>query len=315
MDHPAKRAIVCSSPYSLRPPSPPVIHVPLQQSYGIEKHSITPSYRPVKFAQLSSDEFAVITGNRTQTSIYRGSWPYELRREAQAVLDFLYLGPTSVIRNDEFMQQEAISMMIIVRDARAPRDYPSARAASAKFGASLAYIDVNPDNLVPSFYEMVQQVNSHLLTTNRPQVSGAEDASQCIREPLGKILVTCDSGNDLSPALAAAYLMLMYGLSIESGFGFVIMQRFCCVFDSKSKQALLTWQGLIEASAAVASHSQNHAAATAPTTIQITDKENTKRRIDAMIYEDKKYLDCCSVSDCERFEGRATFVPFMELDG
>lgn len=200
-------------------------------------------------------------------------------------------------------------MMIIVRNARAPRDYPSARAASARLGISLVYIDANPDNLVPSFYEMVQQANSHLLTVNGPQIGGSNDASDRLRRPMGKILVTCDSGNDLSPTLVAAYLMLMYGLSMESGFGFVIMQRFCCVFDGKSKQALLTWQGLIEASAAVASHSQHHAAAMAPT-IYTNGKENAKRRLDAMIYEEKS-----SVSDCERFEGRETFVPFMELDG
>ncbi|KAH8125037.1 hypothetical protein FP744_10004897 [Trichoderma asperellum] len=314
MDSLAERAIMRSSPYSLRPPSPPIIHVPLQQPCGNEKHSITPSYRPVKFSQLSSDEFAIITGNRIQTTIYRAGWPYELRREAQPVLDFLYLGPSSVIRNDEFLQQAAISLMIIVRNARAPRDYPSARAASERLGISLVYIDVDPDNLVPSFYEMVQQVNSHLLVVNGSQGSGTEDAPNCFRRPLGKILVSCDTGNDLSPTLAAAYLMLMYGLSMESGFAFVILQRFCCAFDGKSKQALLTWQGLIEASAAVASHSQHHVAAMAPT-IHTKGNKNTKRRHEAIVYEDKTHLGFCSVGDCERFEGRATFVPFMELDG
>lgn len=205
-------------------------------------------------------------------------------------------------------------MMIIVRDARAPRDYPSARAASARLGISQVYIDVSPDNLVQSFYKMAEQVNSHLLTVNGPQGSGSEDASQCVRRPMGKILVTCDSGSDLSPTLVAAYLMLMYGLSMESGFGFVILRRFCCVFDGKSKEALLTWQGLIEAGAAVASHSQDHAAAMAPT-VHTKDNENTKRRLDAMMHEDKTRVDCCPVGDCERFEGRPTFVPFMELDG
>lgn len=308
------RAVMRAAPYSLRPPSPPIIHVPLQQHYGAEKHSIVPSHRPVKFAQLTDAEFAIITGNRTQTAQYREGWPYEWRRDAHSILDYLYLGPTSVVRDDDFMQREAFSMMIIVRDARAPRDYPSARAAATRLGISQVYIDVSPDNQLPSFYKMVSTVNSHLLYVNGLQASGSEDASQTVRRPMGKILVTCDSGNDLSPTLVAAYLMLMYGLSMESGFGYVILQRFCCVFDGKSKESLRTWQELIEASAAVASNSQHHVATMKPA--QSTKaNENTKRRFDTMLSEEKAFVDCWPVGDCERFEGRPTFVPFMELDG
>ncbi|PNP43165.1 hypothetical protein TGAMA5MH_05099 [Trichoderma gamsii] len=314
MDDSAKRAVVRSAPYSFRPPSPPMIHVPLQPHYGAERHSILPSHRPVEFARLTDDEFAIITGNRTQTAQYREGWPYEWRRDAHSILDFLYLGPTSVIRDDEFMQREAFTMMIIVRDARAPRDYPSARAVSARLGISQVYIDVSPENQLPSFYKMVNQVNDHLLNVNGPQSSGSEDASQRVRRPMGKILVTCDSGNDLSPTLVAAYLILMYGLTMESGFGYVISQRFCCVFDGKSKEALRTWQELIEASAAVASNSQHHADAVGPAS-HTKAKENTKRRLDTMLSEEKTYVDCWPVGDCERFEGRPTFVPFMELDG
>ncbi|KAM0462171.1 hypothetical protein ACHAPV_002322 [Trichoderma viride] len=314
MDDSAKRAVVRSAPYSFRPPSPPIIHVPLQQHYGAEKHSIVPSHRPVKFAQLSDDEIATITGNRTQTAQYREGWPYEWRRDAHSILDFLYLGPTSVVRDDDFMQREAFSMIIIVRDDRAPRDYPSARAVSARLDISQVYIDVNPDNQLPSFYKMVNLVNNHLLAVNGPQASGSEDASQRVRRPMGKILVTCDSGNDLSPTLVAAYLMLMYGLSIQSGFGYVILQRFCCVFDAKSKEALRTWQELIEASATVASHSQHHAAAVEPA-IHNRANENTKRRLDTMLGEEKTFVDSWPAGDSERFEGRPTFVPFMELDG
>jgi serine/threonine/tyrosine-interacting protein len=290
-----------------------MIHVPIQH-YGVERHSIMPSYRPVNFSQLSDDEFAIITGNRTQTAYYRERWPYERRRDAQAVLDFLYLGPTSVIRDEEYLQREDFSMIIIIRDARAPRDYPSARAACSRLGISQVYIDANPDYLVQSFYKMANQVNSHLLTVNDPQMSGSDDASECIQRPMGKVLVTCDSGNDLSPTLVASYLMLMYGMSMESGFGFVIMQRFCCVFDGRSKEALRTWQELIEANAAVASHSQHHTAATGLAILSKAD-EHTKRRLDAMLYEEGSHVDFIAAGDCERFDGRPTFVPFMELDG
>ncbi|KAL7919434.1 hypothetical protein ACQKWADRAFT_301404 [Trichoderma austrokoningii] len=307
MEHSMKGTVVRSAPYTYQPPSPPMIHAPVQQHYGVGCHTITPLYRPVKFSQLSGDEFAVITGHRDQTALYREAWPYEQRREAQPVLDFLYLGPTSVIRDDEFMRREDFSMMMIVRDARAPRDYPSARAASARLGIAQVYIDVSPDNQVQSFYKMVEHVNGHLLAQNGPQGGGSGDAARA-RRPMGKILVMCDSGNVLSPVLVAAYVMFMYGLSMETGFGFVILQRFCCVFDGRSKEALRTWQELIDASSAVASYLQADAAAMTPA-IQ------NKRRLDAMIYEEKAPVEYCPVGDCERFEGRPTFVPFMELDG
>lgn len=299
-----------AAPYSFRAPSPPIIHVPLQQHSGSKNHSIVPSRRPVKFAQLTDVEFSIITGNRIQTAKHRDGWPYEWRRNAHSILDFLYLGPTSVFRDEKFMQREAFSMMIIVRDARAPRDYRSARAAAAQLGISQVYIDVNPDNQLPSFYRMVNTVNNHLLYVNGLSASGSEDASPTVRRPMGKILVTCDSGNDLSPTLVAAYLMLMYGLSMESGFGYVILQRFCCVFDGRSKESLRTWQELIEASAAVVSNSQHHAA-----TMEPALETKPKRRFDTMLSEEKTFADCWPVGDCERFEGRPTFVPFMELDG
>jgi len=44
-------------------------------------------------------------------------WKYEARREAQAVLPFLYLGPNAVTRDVTFLQQAGITSILTVRHA------------------------------------------------------------------------------------------------------------------------------------------------------------------------------------------------------
>jgi hypothetical protein len=317
MDNPTNRAVIAASPYSYRPPSPPIINIPAQQHHEDDKCGIKPSYDLVDSSQVSGEEFVIITGNRTQTPVdHASSWKYEQRREAQSILDFLYLGPTSVIRDHSFIQREAISMVVVVRDARAPRNLPSVNAASSTFGISFLYIDIDPNHLVRSFYTMVQNVNSHLITRNSSQESIAEDSPERFKQPRAKVLVTCDSGNDRSPPLVAAYIMFMYGRSMTAALQFISIQRFCCSFDEEWKQALLTWQEITKASTAVASHFQSHEAAT----VQLAhnkDKANAKRNLNDMLdvaEEDKDLVADYSIGDCERFDGRETFVPFMEID-
>ncbi|KAL7800302.1 protein-tyrosine phosphatase-like protein [Trichoderma ceciliae] len=323
MDISASGFVVPTAPYSYRPPSPPNINVPAQHLKNTE-FSLKPSYYLVDSSQISSEEYAIITGNRAQTSVNRAlSWKYEKRREAQPILDFLYLGPTSIIRDHGFLQREAISMVLVVRDARAPMNLASVNTAFTTLGISFAYIDIEPSRFVRSFYTMVRQVNSHLLAMHHTQAGRGEHNPICSNQlpnqaaigRRGKVLVTCESGNDRSPPLVAAYIMFMFGQNMVAVLQFINVQRFCCGFDEESKRALLTWQEIIKASTTVASHSQNHTASAQFTTI--SNKANAKRGLDDMMEvaeEDKGDLGHDFVGDHDRFEGRGTFVPFMELD-
>ncbi|KAH6605440.1 fmi2 [Trichoderma cornu-damae] len=320
MDSGANRPVVPAAPFSYRPPSPPTINLSFHNIQN-SKFSIKPSYSLVDSSLISSHDFAIITGNRTQNPADHATcWIYEQRREAQAILDFLYLGPTSAIRDHDFLRREAISMVIVVRDARAPINLRSLDAAYAALGISNAYIDVEPNCWVRAFYAIVGHINNHLLAMHRAQAERRDNGCQGVEKTAnvsqGKVLVTCESGNDRSPPLVAAYIMSMFGQNTPNALHYTSIQRFCCNFSEESKQALLTWEGIMKASASVASDSHDHAAAQVPFT-SMENRATTKRGIGEMMDargEDMIMLGHDSAADHERFENREGFVPFVELD-
>ncbi|KAM0263009.1 hypothetical protein ACHAQJ_001387 [Trichoderma viride] len=311
MDHTANRALVASSSYSYRPPSPPLLNITVSQLPEQDNFSLTPSYSLVDSSQVSGDEFVLITGNRTQTAVnYASRWKYEWRREVQRILDFLYLGPTRVVRDHDFLQREAITMVVVVRDARNPMNFASVNTLFSVLRIPSLYIDIEPNNLVRSFNTMVQNINRHLITVNRSAFFRTEGFSTGFQQPVrGKVLVTCETGNDRSPPLVAAYIMSMYGQTMATAVKFVGTQRFCSAFDEESKRALLTWQEIIKASTTVAGHSQNPAALAAP----MAQPARPKRGLDDMLDEAEEEARN-SIGDGERFEGREPFAPFKELD-
>ncbi|RFU77076.1 fmi2 [Trichoderma arundinaceum] len=326
MDNEPKRLAVPASPYSYRPPSPPVMDFIAYPSDS-PMFILEPSYDLVDPSQISRGDFAIVTGNRTQTTVeHLSRWRYEERREAQRILDFLYLGPTSVIRDHGFLRREAISMIVVARDARAPIRLASIDTASTTLGISVVYVDIQPDVPVKAFYKIVHHVNNHLLDMHRAQAGGGENSfnpsQQLLGQTLnnaghGRVLVVCDSGNDLSPVLVAAYIMSMFGQSAKAAIQYVNVQRFCACFDEESKRTLITWEGIIKASASVATHSQSYAAFQMQDT-HVVDRANTKRGLADFIdtsEEDDQIWAHESVGDRERFNGREAFAPFMEFDG
>lgn len=301
MDDPAHRVVVPTSSYSYRPPSPPLINICVHSRTN-NQISLKPSYDRVDPRQISRDDFPIITGYRAQTSVdHASSWRYEQRREAQPILDFLYLGPTSVIRDLDFLRREGFDMVIIARDSRATMKLASVDTAAATLGIRVRYIDIVPSRMVDAFYAVVREVNDHLVA--RHQHPPWQDEVNIKR---GKILVTCDSGNDLAPPLAVAYIMSVFGQDMMTALHFVLVQRFCSNFCEETKRALLTWEGIIKAGSTVARHSHNH-----------TSKENTKRGLDEMMdatEEDAGMSGLDSTDDHERFQDREAFVPFVELE-
>ncbi|KAL7910505.1 hypothetical protein GGI35DRAFT_448976 [Trichoderma velutinum] len=305
----AHKAVVRSGAYSYRAPSPPKIHIPVQSAVTM---SLEPSYDLVDPFKLTVEEFTIITGNRIQRSADRSSrWRYEQRRDAQRILDFLFLGPTSIIRDHQFLKREAFTMLVVVRDSRAPLNLASVNAASAELEIPFRYVDVNANHLVPAFHEIVSVVNNHLLTVHNT-------TGGIIR---GKLLVTCDTGNMLSPSLVVAYIMFMFGQELMEAVQFVSVQRFCANFDDEAKGALLTWQGLNKASIAVAKRcllerdleENGHT----PEVASAEGMANTKRGLDDMmdgVEEDVGSNGRDTVGDHERFSGRGDFAPFIDVD-
>ncbi|KAL7795487.1 hypothetical protein V8C43DRAFT_279225 [Trichoderma afarasin] len=295
-----RRTMVRSGAYSYRPPSPPRIHIPVRKAEDI---FLWPSYNLVDSSKLTLEEYNIITGNRLQKSTDRSvRWRYEMRRESQLILDYLFLGPTSTIRDHDFLKREAITMLVVVRDSRAPMNLASVNTASETFNISYCYVDVDTNHLVPAFNQIVNVINSHLLIAHN-NTGGATQ---------GKVLVTCTTGNMLSPPLVAAYVMFMFGQEMLDAINFVSVQRFCANFDDEAKGALLTWQELNKASVAVArrrrlereNEENGHASALA----SAEGTPNTKRGLDDMM--DGVEGDLGSNGDHDR----GGYAPFLDVD-
>lgn len=289
-----------------------MIRMPVQEKKGTLSSTISPVYT----GQVSSDEFAIITGNRDQfASDNAASWTYEKRRSAQPILDYLYLGPTSVIRDHDFLQREGITMILVARNARAPMTLASVSRASTELGIACLYIDVEPYLMVRSFYTVIGHINNHRLAIHQAQL-GRQDhgfgfGAGGIKQ--GKVLVVCESGNDRSPPLVAAYIMAMYGQNWAGAAQHIGLQRFCCGFDEPAKRALVTWDGMVRAGASC--HFES--AAQTQGAVHVENRAKPKRSLDDMrdmIEENEVDMDAQSVADYERFQGRGTFTPFMEMD-
>ncbi|KAM0549773.1 hypothetical protein ACHAPJ_009212 [Fusarium lateritium] len=311
IDHPSiANNAVPSAPYTRHAPSPPFIPIPSHSLYGPEPvPGMMPSYENVDSSQLTARDVEIITQNATQIATDRATdWSYEQRRDAQQVLDFLYLGPTSVVRNHEFLQKEGITMIVVAKDARIARKPASVEKAAEALGLDVHYVDIESyDNLISTFPATIRAVNDHLLAIYHSQAQGKNQDGNLVMDPntfrRGKVLIACETGNDRAANIVAAYIMAVFGKDMVTTVQFISIQRFCCCFDEDAKRKLQSWEDILRARSQVASE-----AATPQTTM------HSKRQIDQVMGTDENFdVQDGFRLDQERFEGRDPFVPFVDM--
>ncbi|GAB1316602.1 protein-tyrosine-phosphatase [Madurella fahalii] len=363
---PLQPTVLATAPYTTRPPSPPYIHVPTVihrptspgfiNSTTANATNITPAatnnnnntntnprldnalmcITPSPAAiftlpgppHLTAADLAAITSDgRAQTASdpAASAWVYESRRRAQPVLDYLFLGPASAAKDGGFLAREGISMVLAARDARFAVPTGSVGAARARelaaAGVAVESVDVGGPvggSLVGAFDLAAAKVNEHLLGVYR-QSAGRRK---------GRVLVCCETGNDRSAAIVAAYLMAVYGLDTVRAVQFVQLQRFCVTLGDDVKFLLQAYGDILRARADVARIAEAKAHPTQtevqmqpPSTTMTTETSTTttkaqpqfKRRIEEMRMEDAEGDEVMSEMDDERYAGR-DFAPFVERD-
>lgn len=295
--------VVRNDSLTTRPPSPPYVHVPTMIGHPTHPaNTITPA--PSGPGQLTPQTVARITGNRPQVicgARASDTWQYEHRRRAQPILDFLYLGPLAVVRDHAWLQKEGITMIYAVRDGiMAGRRLMTVEKAVADLHLDAAYLDMNSrQDLIRSFPSAVERINAHMLQ----RANNTESDNDNNGTGGGKVLVVCETGNERSATLVAAYVMAMYGRDMIGAVQFVGLQRFCTNLDEEAKQLLLSYEHLLEAGRMTASARLQETAAQEPPTA------SRKRGIEATMDEDE---DGDVSMDGGRFTARAAFVPYME---
>lgn len=297
-----------TSSYTHRAPSPPVPFVPVQlparRTGAAAQVNLSPSYENVDPSQLTSHDLDLITGNATQlTANIANNWAYEQRRQAQRILDFIYLGPRSVIQDVDWLRRECITMVFVVRDGGLlGRKMAGIEKACQNSGSVVEYVDiVNHPELIHQFSNIIRTINNHLLTVykkwrweNDPSIN-PEGRATPFRS--GKVLVTCETGNDKSAAIVAAYIMAMFGQDMPRTLQFINLQRFSCNFDPAYKHLLQSWGDIVRARVTVARNAPD-------------SSNNVKRGIEDTMDMDE-LLD--TPVDDDRFLGRRDFAPFMDV--
>ncbi|CEJ82221.1 hypothetical protein VHEMI02298 [[Torrubiella] hemipterigena] len=282
------------APYTLGSPSAPLIAIPVAGGRQPTKDGdialkstldLSPSSLQAAVCGLSSDELAVVMPKESATaSTDRSeSWAYEMRWQAQPILDFLYLGPTAAVKDVDFMRNSQITLLVIIRDSRMRNTKAQvAERISSELGFQIRYAYVDGTQaLIHDIPSLIEDINRHILSVYNSTNGSCR----------GKVLITCETGNGRSAAVAAAYLMQLYGRDVVTVVQFMILQRFCVNFDEDIKQMLTTWAGLLKAKASGLSHDLPNRA--------------KRRRDDDVIDQEME-------EDGQRFTGRENFAPFID---
>ena len=224
-------------------------------------------------------------------------WTYERRREAQMILPYLYLGPMTAAKDEAWLRREGITCILGVRQKGAfeSRLMNGALRKAAELGIEHYTVDLTGNQeLIHSFPATTAQIYEHV--SQKLQQTGQ----------MGKVLIFCESGNERSAGVVAAYLMETHeDVDYIKAMQLCQAQRFCVNFDDGMKRLLQGYWDILRAKREVAA--QGHGipqpnGATSPT------PTSAKRGLERDEDEDMEGVD---EDDLERFDGR-TFAPFVD---
>ncbi|BEI84972.1 hypothetical protein CcaverHIS002_0503730 [Cutaneotrichosporon cavernicola] len=134
-------------------------------------------------------------------------WKYEMRRQAQAVLPNLYLGPFQASTDLGRLREKRITHILCLRDS------VEARHIFPRFPTEFIYLtldvaDSEGQNIISIFPKC------------REFIDMAMSAG-------GAVLVHCNSGIATSPAIVMGYLMWKFGWDYTLALTFVQSKRYC----------------------------------------------------------------------------------------
>ncbi|EON63672.1 hypothetical protein W97_02900 [Coniosporium apollinis CBS 100218] len=286
-------SVIQSETYTYRVPTPPRIILPPP----LTEHTLLPKFPPVPIR--GHDDWPAGATDFTKhldlhSLVSRGvmaEWTYVKRREAQQILPFLYLGPVYPAKDRDFLRAEGITMVLLLQSGSNMRG--AIKTADA-LGIAKKIIDIRDvQDLIPSFPRATRLINEHVALTPGN----------------AKVLITCESGNERSAAVVAAYLMEMFQ-NVDHIVAMQLCQarRFCVNFDDALKMLLRSYHDILEAKRAVNGLSYTFAD-------DISSHENGndshKRGVDEVWNEGMELDTAHENMDAARFDGNG-YAPFRD---
>lgn len=167
-------------------------------------------------------------------------WNYQMRRVAQPILPFLYLGPMACLRDREYLQKEGFTLLLAIRNQRsAQARLVSGDKAASELGIEADSVDVSGNQeLITAFPRAIRRINDHIASQSR---GGFGSPIQ------RKVLVFCESGNERSAAVLITYMMVMFNLDAMTALKTLQNRRFCVSIEDDLSQLLMSFESILEA--------------------------------------------------------------------
>ncbi|KZF23481.1 phosphatases II [Xylona heveae TC161] len=228
-----------------RMPSPPHLVVPPFPLEQDAEWNLIPS----RYSEFQAGDYARVSIEDLQIFYSALDWRYELRRKAQAVLPFLYLGPFNAARDRDWLRTVGVTMLLHIRETSSSHTrFFDCSAVARDLGITSLTLDVTGHSgLMACFPTAIHAINRHMSASQRPVLDVSAFSAFGDAEATGKVLVFCESGNEKSAAVVAAYLMAVYDLSIVQALQLIQIQRFSVSIDEPMKQMLLSFSSILEA--------------------------------------------------------------------
>ena len=226
-------------------------------------------------------------------------WSYERRREAQMVLPYLYLGPMTSAKDEAWLRKEGITCVLGVRQRslHESKMMNGALRKAAELGIEHRTVDLSSNqDLIHSLPATISLIHNHVF--QRQQDTGQ----------IGKVLVFCESGNERSAGVVAAYIMETHeDVDYIKAMQLCQAQRFCVNFDDGMKRLLQGYWDILCARRQVATQ-QNGTLDHDGAANGFPSGVKTKRGLQRDEDEEMEGMD---EDDIERFGGRS-FAPFVD---
>ncbi|CAG8144293.1 unnamed protein product [Penicillium olsonii] len=172
-------------------------------------------------------------------------WSYEMRRQAQSVLPFLSLGPSSCLRDIEYIRNQGFTLLLAIRSRHsAQARLVSGDKAAREAGIMADTIDVlDSQELISAFPRAIRRINDHLAGVDIDCKNMAVGNTQQKR----KVLVFCESGNERSATVVIAYIMVMLNLGAVEATHTIQQRRFCVSIEDNLKRTLAAFESILSA--------------------------------------------------------------------
>ncbi|PGH30687.1 hypothetical protein GX50_06551 [[Emmonsia] crescens] len=292
--------------------------------YSLLRNLEAPTSHDFPSGYLACDDFFKSLG---QESFHSGfslmEWKYDQRREAQMILPFLYVGPTSAARDVEFVKREGITYLLGIRG---PLPYHTRVVNADKCAAALG---VKADNvvvaddqaLIKSLPDIIRGINEHVCCCPVHHMDATTTPGKDVpSKPRKKVLIFCETGNERSAAVAVAYVIAILNYDVLSAFINVQGRRLCCNLPDSLKRVLQTFGSICTAKRDVmkAQNAINGSNGGAGNSAGLSSPK--KRAIDAVQgVEDGEAnvpdVEMLAGLDQERFASRSPQPPFNDAPG